>query len=142
MKKLVKILEESEDKTRVRMTHQIEDEDSAFATTVKSKVILFDELLNVGDDCLKSIIAQVPHRPMAMALQDLQDWKVKVFIALMTKPYKIRFDDEIEALGPLSEAMVAAAKRRVVKTARELESFGQINLGRFTVRDGDEEPFL
>lgn len=131
---LVDILNRSDRATEKSIFEGLETSDASLADEVKSRMFVFEDIVQLDDKAIQLILRQVDPRELAMALKGVrQEVKAKV-LKNMSERAGENLEEEIVVLGAVRITQVEEAQVAVVKVVRSLEESGQIILA----RGGDE----
>jgi flagellar motor switch protein FliG len=131
---LIEVLNRSDRGTERLIFEGLEDHDSDLADEVRSRMFVFEDIINLDDRAVQQILRQVDSKDLALALKGVRDEvRRKVMSNLSTRAAE-HLEGEIEVLGAVRLQAVEQAQGAVVRVIRSLEEAGQIVL----VRSGDE----
>src|SRR5690606_22300870 len=100
------------------------------ATTVKSLMFVFDDLVLLDPRDLQKILMQVEQRDLALALKAAPEaLQTKIFENVSDRVAQI-VREEIEMLGSVAVVDVDEAQARILEAAAELEARGEVTLSR------------
>jgi flagellar motor switch protein FliG len=127
---LVDILNRSDRATEKSIFEGLETNDPSLADEVKSRMFVFEDIVQLEDKAIQLILRQVDPKELAMALKGVrQEVKSKV-IKNMSERAGENLEEEIVVLGAVRMTQVEEAQLAVVKVIRSLEESGQIILAR------------
>jgi flagellar motor switch protein FliG len=126
---LVKLIEESGEPKRSQLLNMIRTEDPQFAAQVEGKLFSYESLRTQPEGTLAEVIAGTPPKFVALSLVG----ETPEFVALCEKCLGKSFNDykmekESIASAPPAPQLIESARRKLVATARKLESEGRIKL--------------
>jgi flagellar motor switch protein FliG len=113
---------------------RIEVSDPDLAEVIRSEMFVFDDVAQLDDVTLQSVLRSVVLKDVAMALKTATPDVVEKFMRNMSERAADDLQEEIQALGPQRLSAIESAQATVVKAVRELAESGAITLG----RGGDE----
>ena len=107
---------------------QIETQDMTLVETIRHLMFVFDDLLVLGEDAIKEIMARVDRKIPMMALKGTSEALRKHFLQTMSDRGQQMMIEDMEALGPVKMKDVEAAQQEIIGLVRRLETEGVINL--------------
>ena len=129
MLELVKLIEESGEPKRTQLLKMIRTEDPQFAAQVEGKLFAYEQLRTLPENTLAEIIGNTPAKFVALAIHG----ESPEFTTLVEKclgksfnDYKVERENFVSA--PPAAGPIETARRKLVATARKLESEGKIKL--------------
>lgn len=134
---LVNIINRSDRSTERQIVEGLEALDQALADEVKSRMFMFEDVVQLDDRSVQQVLRQVDTAQLALALKGVPD-KVRDKI---TRNLSARAGEslveEIELMGPVRLTQVEEAQQGIIRTIRQLEEQGQI-----MVRRGGDDEFV
>jgi flagellar motor switch protein FliG len=135
---LANILNEVDGATEEYLLSHIEQEDSDLAESIRQKMFIFEDLLQVDAKSFREILQNVDNETVAKALKTASDeMKEKIFENLSQRAAEMLRED-IEVMGPVRLKEVEEAQQTIIKIAKKLEQEGKIML----VSKGKEDVFV
>lgn len=127
-KKMAEILNNSSKDISEMLMELLENKEPETAEKVKSLMFVFEDLINVDDRGIQTILKEVSTSELALALKTAsEELKEKIF-RNMSKRAAEMLKDEMEVMGPVKVSDVEKAQENIVKVARKLEEEGKIIL--------------
>ena len=115
----------------------IREHDEEMAQQIQDLMFVFENLLDVDDRAIQSILREVQQDALMKALKGADgDLKEKI-LKNMSKRAAELLSDDLEAMGPVRVSEVEAAQKDILSVARRLADAGEIMLG-----GGGGEDFL
>jgi flagellar motor switch protein FliG len=108
---------------------KIESIDSEMHQKIKDLLFIFDNLLNVDDRGIQTVLREVGSDVLALALRGAEPEVSDKIMKNMSKRAAEILRDDMEARGPVKLADVEAAQKEIVVIAQRLAEEGTINLG-------------
>ena len=106
----------------------IDSKDPALAETIRHLMFVFEDLLNVSQDSMRTLLGRVDRKVLTIALKGTSP-KVKAhFTAFMSGRAKEMLEEDMEALGPVRIRDVEEAQQKIIAVARQLQTDGVISL--------------
>ncbi|WP_232681188.1 flagellar motor switch protein FliG [Nocardioides sp. R-C-SC26] len=134
---LVNIINCSDRATERQIVEGLEALDSTLADEVKSRMFMFEDIVNLDDRSMQQVLRQVETSSLALALKGVATpVRDKVTTNLSSRAAETLIDD-IELLGPVRLTQVEEAQQAVIRTIRQLEERGEI-----MVRRGGDVDFV
>ncbi len=105
---------------------RIEDEDPELAETISQHMFTFEDLLNVDDRGIQTILREISNEDLILALKMASDeLKNKIFSNMSQRAAEM-IKEDMEARGPVRVSDVEQAQQKIVKVARKLDEEGKI----------------
>lgn len=115
----------------------IREHDEEMAQQIQDLMFVFENLLDVDDRAIQTILREVQQDALMKALKGADaDLKEKI-LENMSKRAAELLNDDLEAMGPVRVSEVEAAQKDILSVARRLADAGEIMLG-----GGGGEDFL
>lgn len=134
---LVDIINRADRGTEKLIMEGLESRDPVLAEEVRSRMFMFEDLINLEDRAVQLVLRQVETANLAIALKGVASVVHAKIMANMSERAAATLAEEIELLGPVRVQSVEEAQTEVVRVIRELEESGQI-----IVRRGEEDQFV
>lgn len=136
-KALVDLLNQVDRSTERLIIDSLSESNPELADQVKNMMFVFEDIVQLDDRAVQSILKEVDIKELATALKgtskDVQD---KVFKNMSERATGMLKED-MEFMGPVKLRVVEEAQQKVVATIRRLEEAGELQIGR-----GGEEDIL
>lgn len=134
---LVNIINRSDRSTERQIVEGLESLDVALANEVKSRMFMFEDIVNLDDRSIQQVLRQVDTGELALALKGVSDTVRNKITSNLSERAGVTLVEEIELLGPVRLTQVEEAQQAVIRTIRQLEEQGQI-----MVRRGNDDEFV
>jgi len=134
---LVEIINRADRGTEKLILEGLEQRDPELADEVRSRMFLFEDLVNLEDRAVQLVLRQVEVANLAVALKGVPPLVHNKIMKNMSERAAATLAEEIELLGPVRVHAVEEAQSEVVRVIRELEESGQIVVAR-----GDADEFV
>jgi flagellar motor switch protein FliG len=108
---------------------KIEKADGEMHTQIKDLLFIFDNLLDVDDRGIQSLLREASSDTLAVALRGAEPEVQDKILRNMSKRAAEILKDDMEARGPVKLADVEAAQKEIVVIAQRLAEEGTITLG-------------
>ncbi len=120
-----------------QLMDSIREHDEEMAQQIQDLMFVFENLLDVDDRAIQTILREVQQDALMKALKGADaDLKEKI-LKNMSKRAAELLNDDLEAMGPVRVSEVEAAQKDILSVARRLADAGEIMLG-----GGGGEDFL
>mgnify|MGYP000326088956 CR=1 FL=1 len=107
----------------------IREEDESLSTEIQELMFVFDNLIDVDDRGIQTLLREVASDQLLLALRGADDdLKEKIF-KNMSKRAAEMLRDDLEAAAPARLSDVEGAQKEILAVARRLSDTGEINLG-------------
>lgn len=129
VKKAANILNLMDSSSEQAITSRISEADSELSTRIQDLMFVFDDLANVDDRGIQTLLREIGTETLGMALKGA-DAKVKEKITknMSARAAEMLLED-MEAKGPARLSDVEAAQKEILAAARRLAESGTIVLG-------------
>ena len=112
--------------TEASIMEVIEENDPDLAEEIKKLMFTFDDLIQVDDRGIQSILKEINNEDLLLALKTAtEEVKEKIF-SNMSQRAASMVKDDLESLGPVRLTDVEKAQQVIVKVVRKLEEEGKI----------------
>jgi flagellar motor switch protein FliG len=116
-------------KASTSVLEQVEGADPEIANSIRQLMFIFDDIATLDSAAIRAILQQVDKKTIAQALKGASDALQQQFFRNMSGRAVEMMNEEMEAMGPLKQKDIHAARQRVIEVVRKLEQEGVINLG-------------
>lgn len=112
--------------TEASIMEVIEENDPDLAEDIRKLMFTFDDLIQVDDRGIQSILKEINNEDLLLALKTAtEEVKEKIF-SNMSQRAASMVKDDLESLGPVRLSDVEKAQQVIVKVVRKLEEEGKI----------------
>ncbi|HHN64685.1 MAG TPA: flagellar motor switch protein FliG [Nitrospirae bacterium] len=126
IKAIADILNNSPKEVEQAILEMIEQQDPNMAESIRSLMFVFEDLINVDDRGIQTLLKEVSTTDLALALKTApEELKQKIFRNMSQRAAEI-LKEEMETTGPVRVSDVEAAQQNIIKVARKLEEEGKI----------------
>jgi len=115
----------------------IREHDEEMAQQIQDLMFVFENLLDVDDRAIQSILREVQQDVLMKALKGADENLKEKILKNMSKRAAELLMDDLDAMGPVRVSEVEAAQKDILSVARRLADAGEIMLG-----GGGGEDFL
>jgi flagellar motor switch protein FliG len=134
---LVEIINRADRGTEKLILEGLERRNKELADEVRSRMFVFEDLVNLDDRAVQLVLRQVEVANLAIALKGVGEQVRDKVMKNMSERAAESLAEEIELLGPVRVQTVEEAQTEVVRIIRTLEEEGQIVVSR-----GTEDEFV
>lgn len=103
--------------------------DEDLAGQIKDKMFVFENLVDMDDRSMQTLLRDVTTEQLKLALKGTIDTVKDKIFANMSKRAAELLKDDLEAQGPVKVSEVEQAQREILTVARNLADEGKISLG-------------
>jgi flagellar motor switch protein FliG len=111
---------------QTEVVQEIEKDDPDLAADLRTKLFTFEDLANLSDRDLQSLIREIDMGQLGVALKGASVAVKEKLLKNMSSRAAQMLDDDINAMGPVKLAAVEAAQAELVKIAFSLAEQGRI----------------
>jgi flagellar motor switch protein FliG len=124
-----KILQGARKATEARVMPKLFKLDKDVARQIEEAMFVFDNLLDMDDKNLGTMIRNVDGEVLTKALKGVDEAVRERFLGCMSARAADGIRDELEARGPMKLAEVLEAQKQMIAVARQLAKDGTIQMG-------------
>lgn len=107
----------------------IKEIDEELSQSIQDLMFVFDDLKNVDDRGIQSLLREVSSEVLILALKGSdEELKEKIFKNMSKRAAELLRDD-LESKGPVRVSEVEGAQKEILTIARRMSDSGEINLG-------------
>lgn len=129
VKKAADILNLMDSSVETDILDNIREVDSDLAQRIEDLMFVFDNLADIDDRGIQSLLREVSSETLIVALKGADDRLKNKIFKNMSKRASDMLKDDLEAKGPVRLSDVEAAQKEIVATARRMAESGDIVLG-------------
>lgn len=134
---LVNIINRSDRSTERQIVEGLESLDASLAEEVRSRMFLFEDIVQLDDRAVQMVLRQVDTAELALALKGVAEPVRAKITSNLSERAAENLLEEVELLGPVRLAQVEEAQQSVIRTIRSSEERGEI-----LVRRGGDDEFV
>ncbi|MEM7563250.1 MAG: flagellar motor switch protein FliG, partial [Pseudomonadota bacterium] len=112
-----------------QVMEQVRTENEDLATKIEDMMFVFDNLRDVDDRGVQTMMREVSTDLLSLALKGVDDEMQQKFLKNMSSRAADMLVEDMEAKGPVKLSEVEAAQKEILAIARKLEEAGEISLG-------------
>jgi flagellar motor switch protein FliG len=106
----------------------IEQADAGLVATIRHMMFVFEDLLLLGQEATKEVLAKVDRKILTVAMKGTSDQLKTHFMEVMSQRGAEMLREDMDALGPVKLKEVEAAQQQIIAVVRQLEADGTISL--------------
>jgi flagellar motor switch protein FliG len=114
--------------TSKEILESIEETDPALVETIRHLMFVFEDLLLVGPEAIKEVLAKIDRKILTIALKGTSDQLKAHFLEGMSQRGSEMLKEDMEALGPVKIKEVESAQQQIIAVVRQLEAEGTISM--------------
>ncbi len=107
----------------------IKEVDTDLGQNIQDLMFVFDNLLDVDDRDIQTILREISSESLVLALKGAEDALQEKIFKNMSKRAAEMLRDDLEAKGPVKLSDVEGAQKEILSVARRLADAGDISLG-------------
>ncbi len=112
-----------------QLMEAVRGENEDLADRIEDKMFVFENLRDVDDRGIQTMMREVSTDLLALALKGVDEELRQKFLKNMSSRAADMLVEDMEAKGPVKLSEVEAAQKEILATARKLEESGEIMLG-------------
>lgn len=110
------------------LMEHVRTENEELATKIEDMMFVFENLRDVDDRGIQTMMREVSTDLLSLALKGVDDEMQKKFLKNMSSRAAEMLVEDMEAKGPVKLSEVEAAQKEILGVARKLEESGEIVL--------------
>ncbi|MDR2339707.1 MAG: flagellar motor switch protein FliG [Deltaproteobacteria bacterium] len=127
---VAEILNQVDQNTENAILGKLEEDRADLANEVRKLMFVFEDLINVDDRSIRTILKEVNNDELTLALKAASpEMQTKIFANLSERAADMIRED-LEAMGPTRLADVEKAQQSILRAAKKLEAEGKIVIGK------------
>ncbi len=112
-----------------QIMEHIHETDSEMASNIQDLMFVFENLLEVDDRGVQTLLREVSSDILLVALKGSDDAMKEKFFKNMSRRAAEMLKDDLEAKGPVRLSEVETAQKEILAIARRMADAGEISLG-------------
>lgn len=129
-KALVDLLQRVDRATERLILDSLSDNNPELADEVKNMMFVFEDVIQLDDRAIQSILKEVDVKELAMALKGVNDEVRNKIYRNMSERATNMLKEDMDYMGPIKMRQVEEAQQKIVAIIRRLEEAGEISVGR------------
>ena len=122
------VLHESERTSSQAILNTLEQKDSNIAETIRDSLFSFQDLANLNDETLETILKETAESPWAVALKGCSESLRQRVINRLPTTVGDALKTEIKSIGPLRLSDITAGQKQIARAILMLEANRQVEL--------------
>jgi flagellar motor switch protein FliG len=114
--------------TSKEVLETMEQSHPTLVETIRHLMFVFEDLLLLGPESIKEVLAKVDRKVLTVALKGTSDQLKTHFLAAMSQRGAEMMREDMDALGPIKIKEVEGAQQQIIAVVRQLEAEGVISL--------------
>jgi len=114
--------------TSKEVLETMEQSHPTLVETIRHLMFVFEDLLLLGPESIKEVLAKVDRKVLTVALKGTSDQLKSHFLAAMSQRGAEMMREDMDALGPIKIKEVEGAQQQIIAVVRQLEAEGVISL--------------
>jgi flagellar motor switch protein FliG len=106
----------------------IEHSDQNLVETIRHLMFVFEDLLLLGPEAVKEVLAKVDRKVLTVALKGTSDQLKNHFLEAMSQRGAEMLREDMDSMGPVKIKEVETAQQQIIAVVRQLESDGTISM--------------
>lgn len=108
---------------------RLEEDDPEMAEKIRQLMFVFDDLINVDDRGIRTLLKEVRNEDLTVALKTAsEDLKEKI-LGNVSERAAAMIQEDLEVMGPVRLSEVEESQQKIIQIARRLEKEGKIAIG-------------
>ena len=114
--------------TSKEVLEHMEQSHPQLVETIRHLMFVFEDLLLLGPESVKEVLAKVDRKILTVALKGTSDQLKSHFLENMSQRGAEMLREDMDALGPIKIKEVESAQQQIIAVVRQLEAEGTISL--------------
>ena len=127
---VAEILNQVDQNTENAILTKLEEERSDLANEVRKLMFVFEDLINVDDRSIRTILKEVNNDELTLALKSASQAMQDKIFANLSERAAAMIREDLEAMVPTRLADVEKAQQSILRAAKKLEAEGKIVIGK------------
>ncbi|MDR1050718.1 MAG: flagellar motor switch protein FliG [Deltaproteobacteria bacterium] len=127
---VAEILNQVDQNTENAILTKLEEERSDLANEVRKLMFVFEDLINVDDRSIRTILKEVNNDELTLSLKAASPAMQEKIFSNLSERAADMIREDLESMGPTRLADVEKAQQAVLRAAKKLEAEGKIVIGK------------
>jgi flagellar motor switch protein FliG len=127
---VAEILNQVDQNTENLILSKFEEERSDLANEVRKLMFVFEDLINVDDRSIRTILKEVNNDELTLSLKSASPAMQEKIFSNLSERAASMIREDLEAMGPTRLADVEKAQQSILRAAKKLEAEGKIVIGK------------
>ncbi len=115
--------------TEEHIFSRLEEESPELAEQIRQLMFVFEDLINVDDRGIRTLLKEVRNEDLTMALKTASEELKQKILSNVSERAAAMILEDLEVMGPVRLSEVEAAQQKIIQIARRLEKEGKIVIG-------------
>ena len=108
---------------------RLEEDDPEMAEKIRQLMFVFDDLINVDDRGIRTLLKEVRNEDLTVALKTASDDLKDKILGNVSERAAAMIQEDLEVMGPVRLSEVEESQQKIIQVARRLEKEGKIAIG-------------
>jgi flagellar motor switch protein FliG len=127
---VAEILNQVDQNTENAILTKLEEDRADLANEVRKLMFVFEDLINVDDRSIRTILKEVNNDELTLALKAASPAMQEKIFSNLSERAADMIKEDLEAMGPTRLADVEKAQQSILRAAKKLEAEGKIVIGK------------
>jgi len=115
--------------TEEQIFTRLEEDEPELAEQIRQLMFVFEDLINVDDRGIRSLLKEVRNEDLTVALKTASDGMQAKILGNVSERASAMIQEDLEVMGPVRLSEVEQAQQKIIQIARRLEKEGKIVIG-------------
>ena len=129
VKAVAEILNNVDQASEREIMGHIEESNAPLAEEIRQLMFVFEDLLEVDDRGMQTILREVANDDLKMAMKTASDELMQKILRNLSQRAADMLREELELMGPVRVSDVEKAQQKITQVAKRLENEGKLMLG-------------
>jgi flagellar motor switch protein FliG len=129
VKAVAEILNNVDQASEREIMSHIEESNAPLAEEIRQLMFVFEDLLEVDDRGMQTILREVANDDLKMAMKTASDELMQKILRNLSQRAADMLREELELMGPVRVSDVEKAQQKITQVAKRLENEGKLMLG-------------
>ncbi|KMY68726.1 flagellar motor switch protein FliG [Desulfocarbo indianensis] len=108
---------------------RLEEDDPELAEQIRQLMFVFEDLINVDDRGIRSLLKEVRNEDLTVALKTASEGLRTKVLSNVSERAAAMIQEDLEVMGPVRLSEVEQSQQKIIQIARRLEKEGKIVIG-------------
>ena len=115
--------------TEEHIFSRLEEDDPELAEQIRQLMFVFDDLINVDDRGIRTLLKEVRNEDLTVALKTASEGLKEKILTNVSERAAAMIEEDLEVMGPVRLSEVEESQQKIIQVARRLEKEGKIVIG-------------
>jgi len=115
--------------TEEQIFSRLEEDDPELAEQIRQLMFVFEDLINVDDRGIRSLLKEVRNEDLTVALKTSSEGLKSKVLNNVSERAAAMIQEDLEVMGPVRLSEVEQSQQKIIQIARRLEKEGKIVIG-------------